>query len=144
MLKALNPNEVYDYMISKLNFCQRKQAYTCKEILSQIQIRKGDICFIDFGQAYLMEIGYQHFGLILAFKHHKAFVVPMTGKPIRKMKSHLFALGEISGLYKESCLFLNDAKWINTARIIDVKGHIDPKGKQFQQILKCVCECIGV
>ena len=67
----------------------------------------------------------------------------MTGKPIRKMKSHLFALGEIPGLYKESCLFLNDAKWINTARIIDVKGHIDPKGKQFQQILKCVCECIG-
>ena len=143
MLKALNPNEVYDYMISKLNFCQRKQAYNYKEILPQIRIRKGDICFIDFGQAYLMEIGYQHFGLILAFKHHKALVVPMTGKPIRKMKSHLFALGEIPGLYKESCLFLNDAKWINTARIIDVKGHIDPKGKQFQQILKCVCECIG-
>ena len=48
MLKALNPNEVYDYMISKLNFCQRKQVYNYKEILPQIRIRKGDICFIDF------------------------------------------------------------------------------------------------
>lgn len=144
MLEELSINEVYDYMISKLNFCQRKQAYSYKDILSQLRIEKGDICFIDYGQAYLMEIGYQHFGLILAFKHNKAFVVPMTGKPIHKKKSHLFALGEIPGLYKESCLFLNDAKWINTARIIDVKGHIDPKSQKFQDILKSVCKCIGI
>lgn len=143
LLAGLKPEEVVDYMISKLNFCERKQAYSYKDIASGMRLSKGDICFIDYGQAYLMETGYLHFGLILAFKHQKAFVVPMTGKPIRQYKSHLFGLGAIEGLYKQSCLFLNDAKWINTARIIDVKGHIDPKGKQFQCILKRVLECIG-
>lgn len=143
LLARLSPEEVFDYMISKLNFCARKQSYSYKDILSGIHLQKGDICFIDFGQAYLMETGYLHFGLILAFKHHKAFVVPMTGKAIRQSKSHLLILGEIPGLYKQSCLFLNDAKWINTARIIDIKGHVDPNSDQFQRIRKRVLECIG-
>ncbi|WP_297238075.1 hypothetical protein [uncultured Faecalicoccus sp.] len=143
MLESLTQKEVFDYMISKLNFCQRKRAYSYKEVLSGCRVRVGDICFIDFGQAYIMEIGYLHFGLILAFKHNKAFVVPMTGKISRQPKDHLYSLGNVPGLNKESCLFLNDAKWINTARIIDIKGHLDPSGKQFCRIKKSVIECIG-
>lgn len=143
MLKGLSQKEVFDYMVSKLNFCHRKGARSFRDIDPQFYLHKGDICFIDFGQAYLMEIGYLHFGLILGFKHNKAFVVPMTGKS-NTNKAHLYDLGSLPGLNKASCLFLNDAKWINTARIIDVKGHIDPKGAFFKKIKKSVVQCIGL
>ena len=143
MLQTMESREVFDYMISKLNFCKRRLAFSYKEVQGHYTLRKGDICYIDFGQAYVMEIGYLHFGLILAFCHQKAFVVPMTGK-CREDKEYIFPLGQISGLYKESYLFLNDAKWINTARIIDIKGHLDPEAGLFQTIQKSVVRCIGV
>lgn len=69
LLSGLNENEVYDYMLSKLNFCQRKQMYSSLE--AKVYIKVGDICFTDFGLAYLSEVGYQHFGLVLAMKHGK-------------------------------------------------------------------------
>ncbi|WP_296242591.1 hypothetical protein [uncultured Faecalicoccus sp.] len=143
MVETMEEREVFDYMISKLNFCKRRLAFSYKEVQGYYALRKGDICYIDFGQAYVMEIGYLHFGLILAFCHQKAFVVPMTGK-CREHKDYIYPLGQIPGLYKESYLFLNDAKWINTARIIDVKGHLDPDGELFQTIQKSVVRCIGV
>ena len=31
LLSGLNESEVYDYMLSKLNFCQRKQMYSSLE-----------------------------------------------------------------------------------------------------------------
>ena len=48
--------------------------------------------------------------------------------------TYLFPLGTIEGLYKESVLFLNDAKFINTARIIDVKAHIPVDSEMFLKI----------
>lgn len=77
LLSGLNESEVYDYMLSKLNFCQRKQMYSSLE--AKVYVKVGDICFTDFGLAYLSEVGYQHFGLVLAMKHGKIFVVPMSG-----------------------------------------------------------------
>ena len=47
---------------------------------------------------------------------------------------HLYRLGTVEGLYKESVLFLNDGKYINTARIIDIKGRIDPESERFKRI----------
>lgn len=55
---------------------------------------------------------------------------------------HLMALGEVKGLSKSSVLFLNDAKWINTARIIDVKAHLNPKEALFQEIRRRIIELI--
>lgn len=52
------------------------------------------------------------------------------------------ALGEVKGLSKSSVLFLNDAKWINTARIIDVKAHLNPKEALFQEIRRRIIELI--
>ena len=43
-------------------------------------------------------------------------------------------------LNKASVLFLNDAKWINSARVIDVKAHIDPNSHLFDKIKKCVMQ----
>lgn len=142
MLQSLSREEIFAYLVSKENFCQRKQLYSYKDLVPSFRVRVGDICFIDFGQAYQMEIGYLHFGLILSFKHAKAFVVPMTGKKILKPDDHRMSLGNIEGLAKESVLFLNDAKWINTARIIDVKGHISVQSEKFKLIQERVIDCI--
>lgn len=151
MLKQLSPDEVFDYMISKMNFCRRKQLLSCQPL--NVKVRVGDICFIDFGMAYLLEVGYQHFGMILAFKNGKAFVVPMSGnqkaasqawsKTNIRGKTHLMRLGNVAGLNKSSVLFLNDAKWINTSRIIDVKAHIPVSSRLFQTIQRRVKDCIG-
>lgn len=150
LLASLTEKEVYDYMLSKLNFCQRKQMYSSLEAKVYLQI--GDICFTDFGLAYLSEVGYQHFGLVLAMRHGKIFVVPMSGNyqayqkaynpKTKQGKRHLMRLPEIEGLNKSSVLFLNDAKWINSARVIDVKAHIDEDSLLFEKIKNLVLQMI--
>lgn len=113
----------------------------------------GDMCYIDFGQAYLNEAGYQHFGLILSMMNGKAFVVPMTSNPITYDqaydkqtnpygKVHLMRVGQPKGLNKPSVLFINDAKFINTTRIIEVKGHLDINDVLFERIRRRLFHCI--
>lgn len=150
LLAAMSEKEKHDYLISKVNYCQRKTSVSNLE--QGVRIRKGDICFIDYGLSYVCEVAYQHFGLILSLVHGKAFVVPLGGnqKTLKRAKGknnpqgkrHLMALGEIKGLSKSSVLFLNDAKWINTARIIDVKAHLNPKEALFQEIRRRIIELI--
>ena len=77
----------------------------------------------------------------MAIVHFKALIIPMTSNPNTYRKSlnqeegqYLYPLGWIDGLYKESVLFLNDAKFINTARIIDVKAHLDTDSEMFLEI----------
>lgn len=147
LLAWMDGKEVYDYLLSKMNYCQRKT-----RVSGDLHLRKGDICYIDYGLSYICEVAYQHFGLILSLVHGKAFVVPMGGNPkalqlakSRKNpngKRHLMPLGSVEGLTKESVLYMNDAKWINTSRIIDVKAHIDVQSELFQEIHKRIIELI--
>ena len=112
-------------LISDMNLRERRNITNCNEL--GVDIRVGDICYIDFGEAYIYEIGFQHFGIIMTLFHNKAFVVPMSGnhsayvqaygKDNPKGKRHLMRLGKIRGMNKESVLFINDAKWINTAPV---------------------------
>ena len=51
-------------------------------------------------------------------------------------------LGKIRGMNKYSVLFINDAKWINTARIIDVKSHLDKNTNLFREIKERVKQCL--
>lgn len=143
--------EVLPRLISELNYRNRRDKANSAEM--GVDIRKGDICYIDYGEAaYINEIGYQHFGLILSIFHNKAFVVPMSGnaaayrkaysKENPKGKRHLMRLGKISGLHKNSVLFINDAKFINTARIIDVKAHLDVRSELFREIKARVIRCL--
>lgn len=144
MLTMLDEREVYDYMISKMNYCQRKQMISSDDVGVNVYI--GDICYIDYGMAYLWEIGYQHFGLVLSIQNSKAFVVPVSGSArayaTAHKKEHMMRLGQISGLNKPSILYINDAKWINTARILDVKAHISPSSSLFLRIKQNVREMI--
>lgn len=139
------------HLISEANWMMRKQYRSCDQLGVRIQV--GDICYIDFGQAYLNEAGFQHFGLILSIFNGKAFVVPMTSNPStyaqaydEKMnpygKMHLMRIGLIKGMNRQSVLFLNDCKYINTARIIDVKARIPANSALFHQIKDRVMNCL--
>lgn len=139
------------YMLSHSNFLDRANLISCEQL--SVRVCPGDICFIDFGCAYRNEAGYQHFGIILSIVHSKAFVVPMTSNPstfaqaydetlLPNGKRHLMRIGKQNGMNKESVLFLNDCKFINTSRIIEVKGHLDTEGVLFSCIREKVKECL--
>lgn len=137
-------------LVSEVNYRQRRYKANSNEM--GVDIRKGDICYIDFGPAYINEIGFQHFGLILSIFHNKAFVIPMSGnyeayqkaysKTNPKGKRHLMKLGRIKGMNKTSVLFINDAKFINTARIIGVKAHLDIHSNLFKEIKERVIQSL--
>ena len=139
------------HLISEANWMLRREYRSCDQLGVKIQV--GDICYIDFGQAYLNEAGFQHFGLILKIFNGKAFVVPMTSNPETYAqaydektnihgKQHLMRIGRIQGLYRESVLFLNDCKYINTARIIDVKARIPKDSLLFEKITQRILQCL--
>lgn len=148
--KVLDVKEAMARFVSEQNLRMRRMASNCGEL--GVDIRVGDICYIDYGEAYIHEIGYQHFGIILSIFHNKAFVVPMSGnrsaflqaydKDNPTGKRHLMRLGKIEGMNKMSVLFINDAKFINTARIIDVKAHLDRYSTLFLDIKARVKKCI--
>lgn len=142
-LDNLDMNEVNSILLSESNYRSRREMNFADE--SGVWVRVGDICFTDFGKAYKYESGYQHFCLILKIVNDKALVIPMTSNQNTYIKArnisfdgseNLFALPKIKGLNKLSALFLNDAKFINTARIIDVKAHINPHSELFNKIRK--------
>lgn len=138
--------------ISGINRLERQKLRSCAQM--NIRVNVGDVCFIDFGQAYIHEAGYQHFGVVLKLVNNKAFVVPMTSNETTYMyaedvsrhqygKNHLHQMGWIEGLNKRSVCFVNDCKFINTARIIDIKGHIPPTSPIFLELKDRVMECIS-
>ena len=146
-------SELKRHLISEFNYEKRKE-YKSSELVG-FKVKVGDICYIDFGKAYINEAGYQHFGVIVSLNNSKAFIVPMTSnstvyeqsycsKTYTCGKKHLMRLGIVAGLNKKSVLFLNDAKFINTARIIEVKGYIDPTGDLFREIKNRLKECINI
>lgn len=148
---VLESGEALGRLISEQNYRERAKLYSCSELGLEIKI--GDICFIDFGEAYINESGYQHFGVVMSITNGKALVIPMSSNANTYAqalahdnpdgKEHLMRIGLIKGLVKKSVLFLNDAKFINTARIIEVKAHIDEDSALFQEIRRRFKKIIG-
>ncbi|MGL5541223.1 MAG: hypothetical protein ACRDBX_06300 [Erysipelotrichaceae bacterium] len=130
-LLRMKTSEALGEVLSEFNYQQRHRFGSAND--TGVWVRPGDICYIDFGNAYLNEVGNMHFGLILTIRHRKAFVLPLCSKG-NVYKPHLVALGKVDGLAKESYVLLNDAKFINTARVIDVKGYLCPQSDQFKNI----------
>jgi len=142
-LKQLPIKKVQMEYLSGVNRFNRSDARYLSQFNHEISI--GDVCYIDFGQAYTYEAGFQHFGVIMNIIGNKVFVVPMTSNPITYKKAdpnndypipQLFQLTNVEGLYKASVCFLHDAKFINKARIISVNAHIDPQTMLFKQLKK--------
>lgn len=137
------PDQVDCALVSEANWITRSQ-YSCGQELG-VYVRVGDICYLDFGQGYLNEMGYQHFGLVFSLFAKKALIIPMTSNSTTYTKAfdarmnpngkmHLMRLGLVPGLVKPSVLFLNDLRFINTARVIDIKAHISPSSSLFKQV----------
>lgn len=138
-------------LVSAYNYQQRRQLPSCLGL--GLKVSRGDICYIDFGRTYIQEAGYQHFGLIAALTLSKAFVIPMTSNQQAYAKAYdaesspqgrlnLFRLGQIEGLNKPSTLFINDSKYINTARIINVCAHIDVDSRLYKTIIIRLLDCL--
>lgn len=146
VLNEMGASEQFDYLVSKLNYFRRKNALSCFEF--NFIVRCGDICYIDYGHSYVQEIGYLHFGLVVSMNRGKALVVPITGSNTKTIQTfeqgseHILLLGRIKGMRKVCACYLNDAKWMNTARIIDVKSHIPVNGELFQTIKRRIIEGI--
>lgn len=142
--ETLVPNNLESAMLSEANWIARCCYKSCEEI--GINAKVGDIAYLDYGQAYLNEMGYQHFGLIISINAGKALVIPMTSNAKTYANAYdeydnptgrknLFSIPDIiEGLCKKSVLFLNDMKFINTARIIEIKAHLDPESALFHKI----------
>ncbi len=141
--RQLMPHLVDQVLVSEANFVLRG-GMDCGRQLG-IFVDPGDICYIDYGKTYLNEMGYQHLGLVLKVVNNKALVVPLTSNVYQYEqafdeietpdgKRHLMRIGQPAGLKKPSVLFLNDIRFINTARIIETFGHIDENSKLFRQI----------
>ena len=137
------PKEASKEMCSGMNRMKRKHMWCSKSV--DLVVRVGDIVYIEYGQAFLNEAGFQHFGLIVSVWNRKIMVVPMTSNSNafqnainvhQDGKSHLYYIGFVKGLSSHSTLFLNDVKMINSCRIISVNGHICPKTRQFQEIIE--------
>ncbi len=145
-----NERELKNLYISEKNYQERKNMMS--NASTGVIIRVGDICYIDYGKAYQREIGYQHFGLVLSICNDKIFVVPMTsnkknyeeamGEDNPKGKPHLLRFKKVGHMINDTVLFLNDVKFINSARVIDVKGHISKDGHLFAYIKMAVLNII--
>jgi hypothetical protein len=148
-LERLPMKVAYMECMSGLNRIKRSNPTYLVHAVEGINI--GDVCFIDYGQAYRYEAGFQHFGIIMNIINNKVFVVPMTSNPETYSKANplndhplpqLYQLGIIEGLNKESVCFLHDAKFINRARIIKIQGHIDPTSHLYRQLKQRLQETI--
>lgn len=176
MTYRINEDILGDYKQKNLerlieNFCNQYQKYitdlSCHEKIKELKSghnrvnrshmwsseamkmtpKIGDICFIDYGHAYLNESGYQHFGLIIGSSNQKILVVPMTSKRdaisqsrnvVEKGKLHLYYIGHLDGLHKPSTLFLNDFKYLNSARVISINGHLCINSTMFKDIVSII------
>ena len=122
-------------LISEANWIVRGRCRSGEDL--GIRLKPGDICYLDYGQAYLNEAGYQHFGLVITVYSHKALVVPMTSNKAQyasaydekenpRGKRHLMRIGALPGMAKPSVLFLNDMKFI--------KAHMDENSVLFLRV----------
>ncbi len=149
-LLSLSKGQQRKECVSGYNRMKRVKYWSCDAL--NISVEVGDICFIEYGQVFINEAGYQHFGLVVSQFNHKLLVVPMTSNDeavrqarnvIDEGKEHLYYIGKVEGLNKPSVLFLNDCKFINSCRIISVNGHISPRSRMFKEICHCLKEGIS-
>ena len=148
-ISKLNSKEAAKILLSTQNYIQRSML----KIHETFEVNVGDVCYIDFGQAYLNESGFQHFGIVISKLNGKVFVVPMTSNPYTYAQAydrienptgrkHLMRFGQRNGLNRESVLFINDCKFINPTRIIEIVGHLDINEPFFVKIQKRVGFCL--
>ena len=136
-------------MRSEANWMLRSRYSSGLEI--GIHVSPGDICWMDFGQMFNREMGYQHFGLIIGMMDEKAVVVPVTSSETAHAKAenrnvrvqNVIFIGQPVGLTKPSSVYINDIRTINTARIMKIRAHIDVNSEVFVRIKDSVIDILN-
>lgn len=142
IIQEKSSSEALQLMTSTHNYIERSQ-WVCHPDLF---IQAGDLCFIDYGNAYRLEAGYQHLGFVFSVYKGKIFVIPMSSNQSAYLgaydkldnptgKKHLLRFKKSCGLKKNSILFLNDSKYLSPTRVIEIIGHLsitDPLYKLIQ------------
>lgn len=141
LLDGLTSEELRTECISGMNRITRYKTLSCDEL--GVIVNVGDICFFDYGHAYKNESGFQHLGLVIGVFNYKVCVVPMTSSVksmvqarnvSKKGKAHLYFIGKVKGLTEPSTLFLNDFKYVNSGRILEIVTNLKPNDKMFIEI----------
>ena len=150
---TIMPDRLSSNLISEANWMIRSRCTSAEDL--GMKVVPGDICYMDYGQAYLNEAGYQHFGLVVSLCHKKALVIPMTSNAVTYSRAYdpkdnpgglkyLMRIGRVEGLTKPSVLFLNDTKFVNTARVIRIMAHLPVNGKLFHTVKERLADLIQV
>lgn len=151
--EVLEPELRQSVMISEVNWILRHKLES--SLPFGLYLHVGDIVYLDYGQAYTNEMGYQHFGIIWRIYEGKALVIPMTSnkKQYRDAydevehptgKRHLMRLGMIDGMNKPSVVYLNDFRFINMARVIRVVAQLDVNSVTFCKLnMRCMNMLFG-
>ena len=64
---------MYEKDVSNRNYARRHHLTSSQEL--GIHVNPGDICYIDYGsEAYKLEMGLQHFGLVLTRERGKIYL----------------------------------------------------------------------
>ncbi|MBO7703708.1 MAG: type II toxin-antitoxin system PemK/MazF family toxin [Solobacterium sp.] len=147
MYEELMPDYVEQNMRSEATWIMRWKCTSGEQV--GVDVHEGDICWLDYGQTFSNEMGYQHFGLVLSIWERKALIVPITSNPRawekagrENYRGHLMRIGQPEGLKKPSTLFLNDIRFINTARILYKRAYISPSSDLFLRIKSRLIEVL--
>lgn len=151
--QKIQKNNYANNLISEANWVLRGLCGSGEDC--GISVKVGDICYLDYGQSYLNEMGYQHFGIVMAIYYKKALIIPMTSNTVTYQKAYdekdnvngkrnLMRIGAIKGLNKPSVLFMNDMRFVNTARIIRIQDHISTRSALFKCIQERMKEMISI
>ena len=124
VLATLGDKERKNYIRSMINWTKRKDIATSRVPDTWEMVEAGDIVFADFGVTYDMEIGAQHLGIVVSIVRGKAFVVPLTSTKKFAWHDNIMTL-KSDCLDHESAVLCNDARFINTSRIIKKIGKAD-------------------
>ena len=139
-IESMHSVERDSYLLSLYNYMYRKDNFP--RHLSNIRV--GDICYCDFGDAYQYEIGYQHLGVVISIVKQKLFVVPIISEKHEKILYTQYRLSKdsYSCLKNDSIALLNDSKWISKSRVIRIVGKMNAYGNDFKQLQYKVIEFI--
>lgn len=144
-LSNMSTEEAINSLISEINYRERRKEFENIKISNgTLNVKIGNICLVDFGRQYNLECSYVHPALVLSKSHKKLFVIPITSNKKQFQNASFWQYDNLvpfiyqeynkSNIKKHSTLFLNDAKWINTSRIIANIGEVDVHSREFEEI----------
>lgn len=145
-LLNMSTEEAINSLISEINYTERRKCFKNIKIADgKLDVKIGSICLIDFGRQYNLECSYVHPALVLSKSHKKLFTIPITSSKKQFQNASFWQYDNLvpfvyreydkANIKKDSTLFLNDAKWINSSRIIACIGEIDVHSKEFEEII---------